>query len=89
MVVADAVARLVPGVLGTEESKTFESFSQNLLEYPQYTRPSVYRGLKVPSMLLSGHHKEIEIWRQKEALKITKKRRPELLRKGERNESHR
>ncbi|OGW83486.1 MAG: tRNA (guanosine(37)-N1)-methyltransferase TrmD [Omnitrophica bacterium RIFCSPHIGHO2_02_FULL_51_18] len=87
MVVVDAVARLVPGVLGREESKEFESFCRNLLEYPQYTRPSIYRGLKVPSILLSGHHKEIELWRREAALKITKKRRPELLRKGERNAS--
>lgn len=79
MVVVDAVARLIPGVLGGEASKDVESFSHNLLEYPQYTRPSVYRGLKVPAILLSGHHKEIELWRRKEALKITKKRRPDLL----------
>lgn len=87
MVVVDAVTRLLPGVLGREESKEFESFSQNLLEYPQYTRPSVYRGLKVPSKLLSGHHKEIELWRQAAALKLTKKRRPELLTKGVKNAS--
>lgn len=88
LVLIDAVARWVPGVLGAEESKEFETFSQNLLEYPQYTRPSVYRGLKVPSILLSGHHKEIELWRREAALKLTKKRRPDLLRKGAgRNES--
>jgi tRNA (guanine37-N1)-methyltransferase len=81
MVVVDAVVRLVPGVLGREESKEFESFSQNLLEYPQYTRPAEYRGLKVPSVLLSGNHKAIELWRQKEAIGRTKRRRPDLFSK--------
>ncbi len=81
MVVVDAVVRLIPGVLGREQSKEFESFSQNLLEYPQYTRPSVYRGLKVPSLLLSGRHKEIELWRQEAALKVTRSRRPDLLKR--------
>jgi tRNA (guanine37-N1)-methyltransferase len=84
MVVIDAVVRLVKGVLGREESKEFESFSQNLLEYPQYTRPSVYRGFKVPSVLLSGNHKEIERWRQKEAHRRTLKRRPDLFGKQSR-----
>lgn len=84
MVVAEAVVRLLPGVLGREASKEFESFSQNLLEYPQYTRPAVYRGLKVPSVLLSGNHPAIETWRKKEARERTLKRRPDLLkfRKG-------
>lgn len=82
MVVVDSVVRLVKGVLGREESKEFESFSQNLLEYPQYTRPAEYRGLKVPSVLLSGNHKAIELWRQKEAIQRTKTRRPDLLRKA-------
>ncbi len=82
LAVLDAVVRLLPGVLGNEASKEFESFSQNLLEYPQYTRPAVYRGLKVPKVLLSGNHKEIELWRQKTALDRTSKRRPELLRRG-------
>ena len=81
MAVIDSVVRLVKGVLGKEESKEFESFSQNLLEYPQYTRPAVYRGLKVPPVLLSGDHKKIEFWRQKEAYKRTLKRRPDLLKK--------
>ena len=80
MVVVDSVARLLKGVLGREESKEFETFSQNLLEYPQYTRPAVYRGLKVPKVLLSGDHKAIERWRQKQAVKRTLKRRPDLLR---------
>jgi tRNA (guanine37-N1)-methyltransferase len=94
MVVMDAVIRLLPGVLGREESKEFESFSQNLLEYPQYTRPAEYRGLKVPSVLLSGNHKAIELWRKKQASAFTKKRRPDLffekverVKKGPRNES--
>ena len=86
MVVVDAVVRLLKGVLGTEASKEFESFSQNLLEYPQYTRPAEYRGLKVPSVLLSGNHKAIELWRQKEAIRRTKSRRPDLL-KGRKNAS--
>jgi tRNA (guanine37-N1)-methyltransferase len=79
MVVADAVIRLLPGVLGSEESKTFESFSGNLLEYPQYTRPALYRRMGVPEVLLSGDHKRIEEWRQQEAHKRTLKRRPDLL----------
>jgi len=66
-------------VLGREESKEFESFNQNLLEYPQYTRPATYRGLKVPAVLLSGDHKKIDSWRQKEAYQRTLKRRPDLL----------
>jgi tRNA (guanine37-N1)-methyltransferase len=82
MVVIDAVARWVPGVLGREESKAFESFTQNLLEYPQYTRPAVYRGLKVPAVLLSGDHQRIELWRKKQALGLTRARRPDLLIKG-------
>lgn len=82
MVVIDSVVRLVKGVLGAEESKAFESFTRDLLEYPQYTRPALYRGLKVPPVLLSGDHQKIEDWRKKMALKVTRKRRPELL-KGE------
>ena len=81
MVVVDSVVRLLKGVLGREESKEFETFSQNLLEYPQYTRPAVYRGLKVPKVLLSGDHKAIEQWRRKQAVKRTLKRRPDLLKK--------
>ena len=87
MVVMESAIRLVKGVLGREESKEFETFTQNLLEYPQYTRPAVYRGLKVPSVLLSGNHKEIEIWRHKEAYKRTLKRRPDLLKRSARNAS--
>lgn len=79
MVLADAVSRHVAGVLGKAESLAFESFDQNLLEYPQYTRPAEYRGHKVPSVLLSGNHHEIESWRKKQALQRTKRRRPDLL----------
>ncbi len=79
MVVVDSVVRLVQGVLGREDSKEFETFSQNLLEYPQYTRPADYRGLKVPKVLLSGDHEAIKQWRQREAEKRTLKRRPDLL----------
>lgn len=82
MVVIDTVTRLLPGVLGSEESKVFESFTGNLLEYPQYTRPAVYRGLKVPQVLLSGDHQKIAEWRQEQAVKRTKARRPDLLKKG-------
>ncbi len=82
MVVVDSVVRLLKGVLGREESKEFETFSQNLLEYPQYTRPAVYRGLKVPKVLLSGDHQAIKQWRQKEATKRTLKRRPDLLKRS-------
>lgn len=79
MVISDAVVRLLPGVLEKEEATSLESFSEKLLEYPQYTRPEDYRGWKVPKILLSGNHKEIEKWRKKMALKKTKKFRPDLL----------
>ena len=79
MVIIDAVVRLLPGVVGCAESTTFESYTQNLLEYPQYTRPAVYRGLKVPAVLLSGNHQKIEEWQKSEAHKQTLKRRPDLL----------
>jgi len=79
MVVADSVIRLLRGTLGSEASKEFETFSNNLLEYPQYTRPAVYQGLGVPRILLSGDHKAIEQWRKNEALKRTRRRRPDLL----------
>ena len=79
MVVIDAVVRLLPGVVGCARSTEFESYTQNLLEYPQYTRPAVYRGLKVPAVLLSGNHQKIEEWQKGEALKRTLKRRPDLL----------
>jgi tRNA (guanine37-N1)-methyltransferase len=79
MVVVDAVARLLPGVLGDDESSSEESFSGGLLEYPQYTRPSEFRGLKVPEVLLSGNHAEIAKWRAEQAQLRTKERRPDLL----------
>ena len=79
MALVDAVARFVPGVLGSEESAQDESFSNNLLEYPQYTRPQEFKGLKVPEVLVSGNHAEIAKWRQEQAQKITKQRRPELI----------
>jgi tRNA (guanine37-N1)-methyltransferase len=79
MVVVDAVSRLVPGVLGNCDSAGADSFSMGLLEYPHYTRPAEYRGWKVPDVLLSGNHKEIESWRRRESLLRTKKRRPDLL----------
>jgi len=79
MVVIDAVARLLPGVLGDDESSQDESFSHGLLEYPQYTRPAEFRGMKVPDVLLSGNHAEIEKWRREQAKLRTEKRRPDLL----------
>ena len=79
MVVIDAVTRLLPGVLGDDESSHDESFSRGLLEYPQYTRPAEFRGMKVPEVLLSGNHAEIEKWRREEAKLRTKKQRPDLL----------
>jgi len=79
MVIVDAVARLIPGVLGNDESARHESFAMGILESPQYTRPEDFRGWKVPEVLLSGHHREIEEWRRREALKRTLRRRPDLL----------
>ena len=79
MVVIDAVARLLPGVLGDDESSHDESFSHGLLEYPQYTRPAEFRGMKVPDILVSGNHAEIEKWRREQAKLRTKEKRPDLL----------
>ena len=79
MVLIDAVSRLIPDVLGNPQSAESESFSHDLLEYPQYTRPAQYKGWKVPDVLLSGHHADIELWRKTEALKKTYRRRPDLL----------
>jgi tRNA (guanine37-N1)-methyltransferase len=79
MVLIDAVARLLPGVLGDDESSHDESFSAGLLEYPQYTRPTEFRGMKVPEVLLSGNHAEIEKWRREQAKLRTEKQRPDLL----------
>ncbi|MBI4211025.1 MAG: tRNA (guanosine(37)-N1)-methyltransferase TrmD [Deltaproteobacteria bacterium] len=80
--VIDAVSRLLPGVLGNESSLTTESFEQNLLEGPQYTRPPVFRGLTVPDVLLEGNHAEITRWRHEQAVKKTGRNRPDLLKKG-------
>ena len=79
MVVIDAVARLLPGVLGDDESSRDESFSHGLLEYPQWTRPADFRGMKVPEVLLNGNHAEIEKWRREQAKLRTKESRPDLL----------
>lgn len=79
LVIVDAVARLVPGVVGDEESVARDSFTRGLLDYPQYTRPAEYRGMGVPPVLLSGHHRNIERWRRREALARTLERRPDLL----------
>jgi len=81
MTVVDAIVRLIPGVVGRKESLKEESFAEGLLEYPQYTRPADYKGKKVPKVLLSGNHKEIEGWRKEQAVKKTRKRRPDLLKK--------
>ena len=81
MVVVEAVARLVPGVVGDEQSLAEESFSGELLEYPQYTRPQVYKGRAVPEVLVSGDHKKIEAWKRQAALEKTAKHRPDLVRK--------
>ena len=79
MIVADAVIRLLPGALGHEMSAETESFSDGLLEYPQYTRPEVFRGMEVPEVLLSGNHEKIETWRKEKSLSLTRKKRPDLL----------
>jgi tRNA (guanine37-N1)-methyltransferase len=79
MVVIDAVTRLLPGVLGDDQSSREESFSDGLLEYPQYTRPAEFRGMKVPEVLLSGNHAEIARWRAEQAQLRTRERRPDLL----------
>ena len=79
MAMIDAIVRLLPGVLGNEESLRSESFQNGLLEYPQYTRPAEFRGKKVPDVLLSGNHKEIAKWREEKGLELTRQRRPDLL----------
>jgi tRNA (guanine37-N1)-methyltransferase len=83
MVVVDAVVRLLPGVLGSGQSLLFESHTDGLLEYPQYTRPEVFRGWGVPEILLSGNHGEIARWRRRQAILRTARRRPELLDRAE------
>ncbi|MBR7091058.1 MAG: tRNA (guanosine(37)-N1)-methyltransferase TrmD [Clostridia bacterium] len=83
MVLVDCMARLIPNVLGNDESAKNESFSNGYLEFPQYTRPQEFRGLKVPEVLLSGHHQKIQEWREAESQKITQSRRPDLLKTKE------
>ncbi len=79
MVIIDGVIRLLPGVVGKEESLKLESFEDNLLDYPQYTRPPVFKGMAVPKILLSGNHKDIQKWRKEKSLEITRTRRPDLI----------
>ena len=79
MVMIDAISRLLPGVLNNKDSAEYESFAGNLLEHPQYTRPEVYNGRKVPEVLLSGHHAKIEEWKKEQSLLRTQKYRPDLL----------
>lgn len=86
MVVVDAVTRLLPGVLGDDESSKDESFSGGLLEYPQYTRPAEFRGMKVPDVLLSGNHAEIARWRAEQSAQRTRERRPDLVSRLKREE---
>ncbi len=81
MVLVDAISRYIPGVLGNETSTKEESFSNNLLEYPQYTRPQIFKNLAVPSVLISGNHAEIKKWREHQKVEQTKKYRPDLLKK--------
>ena len=81
MVLIDSIVRLMPGVLGDEQSKLTESFENNLLDFPQYTRPAVFRGMAVPKVLLSGNHKKISEWRAHQAHKKTRKVRPDLLKR--------
>ncbi len=89
MAVVDAVARLVPGVLGSPDSAVDESFTSGLLEYPQYTRPREYQGLTVPDVLLNGNHAEIVKWRRREALRVTWEKRPDLLETAEMTDKER
>jgi len=89
LVILDAVIRLMPGVLGDEQSALEESFSEGLLEYPQYTRPADFRGWTIPEVLLSGHHAEIAKWRRRESLRRTLARRPDLLAEATLSESDR
>jgi tRNA (guanine37-N1)-methyltransferase len=89
MAVIDAVVRLIPGALGHEDSAEQDSFSENLLDCPHYTRPDEYQGLKVPEVLLSGNHQAIDEWRQQQATQRTRQRRPDLLGKHKTNEKSR
>lgn len=82
LIIIDSISRLIPGVLGQNESFEDESFENNLLEYPHYTRPREFEGMKVPDVLLSGNHANIEKWRREESIRITRERRPDLLKKS-------
>lgn len=85
LVMIDAVARLIPGVLGDPESALHESFTEAILDYPHYTRPDTVRGMRVPEVLLSGNHEAIRVWRRKQALRNTLRKRPDLMRDGRLN----
>ncbi|MDU2065169.1 MAG: tRNA (guanosine(37)-N1)-methyltransferase TrmD [Sporomusaceae bacterium] len=89
MIITDAVARMIPGVLGAANGASEDSFYAGLLEYPQYTRPREYEGMIVPDILLSGDHAKIERWRRKASLKLTKEKRPDLLKKADLTDSDR
>jgi tRNA (guanine37-N1)-methyltransferase len=89
MVIVDAVTRLIPGALGCEQSAERESFAGGLLDYPHYTRPAEYRGLKAPEVLLSGNHAEVERWRRRKAVEKTLRRRPDLIQKRELSDGER
>jgi len=89
MVMIDAISRLIPGVLNNDVSSEFESFQDNLLEYPQYTRPEMFMGVKAPDVLLSGHHANIEAWRRQQSILRTYERRPDLLEKANLSENER
>jgi|Deesub1362B_J571_1020462.scaffolds.fasta_scaffold00375_18 tRNA (guanine37-N1)-methyltransferase len=86
LVIIDAVSRFIPGVIGKQESVRKDSFSFGLLDYPQYTRPREFRGMKVPDVLLAGNHEKIALWRKKKSLEITFRKRPDLLREKELSE---
>lgn len=89
MVLVDSISRLIPGVLGNRLSPKADSFTDGLLEYPQYTRPAEFRGYRVPDVLLSGNHQRIEQWRRRESLRRTWRRRPDLLRSASLSEEER
>ncbi len=89
MVMIDAISRLIPGVLNNEVSSEFESLQDNLLEYPQYTRPEVFMGQRVPEVLLSGHHAKVDAWRREQSILRTYERRPDLLEKAPLTEKER
>ena len=89
MVMIDAISRLVPGVLNNDVSAEFESFNDNLLEYPQYTRPSEFMGKQVPPILLSGNHAKVDRWRRNQSIIRTMERRPDLMENAELNKEDR